>query len=701
MQVEVRASGRSMIARCHLTAIASSIRTVAVFVVALAASAGWGAQPTITMSVGPDEALNYPSNLPSLPDEHTTIFPPTPGSSAYRFFASSSLTGGFSGTVVLETTDLRTFAFAAGYANQVMSVPVHFTTCNPTYDSEFDENYAGPGSVVQDPTLPPGNLIMIYEAENHCPGGVWQQPFYATVGFARSADNGKTWPPPANAEFGNTDRYPVLKLAAPEPAVEPSPAAMGNAIPSAIVDGNYVYVTYVTPLGPGATSDGKIRIARAMLGGSGQVVFSKWNNGAFSTPGIGGADSGFLPAGGCVGSQAMPSIYSIDALNVFLLTFVCRSTPQAQAAWYFSTATSLDLQDWTVPQLVGNSQFALVDPCPGQMGSNGMSFDGWYPSLMSPGAASGHISQSGYAFFLNGCDTGSRTFARRTFSISAGPSAPNIDQQGLTGSWYQLATSGQGIEIEVFPDHVTQGTGFLQGGWFTFDDVASGGADHNRWYTFGGNVRAGDSAAVLHLYQNIGGNFNALPVTSSLQVGDVGLSFSDCTTAQLNYTFTDGSGRRGTVPITRLTPNVSCAQAGSTSASGDFGLSGNWFDPTTSGQGFIIELNPVDKVLFFAWYTYAINGQALGPAGQRWYTGQATYVPGERSIPLSLYETTGGLFNSIAPAPTTAQVGTGSFTYTSCGAATLSFSFIAGSNAGQTGSVGLTRVGPTPASCTF
>jgi hypothetical protein len=685
-----------------MSAIGSSIRTVAVFVVALAVSSGrvWGAQPTITMSVGPDEALNYPSNLPSLPDEHTTIFPPAPGSSAYRFFASSSLTGGFSGAVVLETTDLQTFTFASGYSNQVMSVPVRFTTCNPAFDSEFDENYAGPGSVVQDPTRPAGNLIMVYEAENHCPGGVWQQPFYATVGFARSSDNGKTWPPPANAEFGNADRYPVLKLAAPEPAAEPSPAAMGNAIPSAIVDGNYLYVTYVAPLGPGLTSDGRIRIARALLGGNGQVVFSKWNNGAFSTPGIGGSDSGFLPSGGCVGGQAMPSIYYLDPLEIFLLTFVCRSVPQAQAAWYFSTATSLDLQDWTVPQLVRNSQFALIDPCPGQTG-DGMSFDGWYPSLVSPGSTSGHIAQSGYAFFLNGCDTGKRTFMRRTFSMSIGSSAPNIDQQGLTGSWYQPATSGQGMEIEVFPDLVAPGTGFLQGGWFTFDAVASGGADHGRWYTFGGEARAGDSAAVLPLYQNVGGNFNALPVTYAVQVGDVGLSFSDCTTAQLNYTFTDGSGRSGTVPLTRLTPNVSCALASSTSASGDFGLSGNWFDPTKSGQGFVIELNPLAKVLFFAWYTYAVNGQALGAAGQRWYTGQANYVPGGRSIPLSLYETTGGLFNSIAPAPTTGQVGTGKLTFTSCNAATLSFSFIAGSNAGQTGGINLARVGPAPASCTF
>ena len=395
----------------------------------------------------------------------------------------------------------------------------------------------------------------------------------------------------------------------------------------------------------------------------------------------------------------MASIYRFDPLKIFLMTFVCRSVPQAQAAWYFSTATSLDLQDWTVPQLIRNSQFTLIDPCPGQ--TDGMSFDGWYPSLMSPGSASGHISQTGYAFFLNGCDTGKRTFMRRTFSISVGPSAPNVDQQGLTGSWYQPATSGQGLEIEVFPDLVAPGIGYLQGGWFTFDDVGSGGADHDRWYTFGGHVRTGDSAAVLSLYQNIGGNFNALPVTSAMQIGHVGLSFSDCTTAQLSYTFTDGSGRSGTVPLTRLTPNVSCAQAGSTSVSGDFGLSGNWFDPTKSGQGFVVELNPLAKVLFFAWYTYAINGQALGAPGQRWYTGQATYVPGGRSIPLSLYETSGGLFNSIAPPPTTAQVGTGTLSFASCNAAKLVFTFTSGSNAGQAGSIDLARVGPAPASCAF
>jgi hypothetical protein len=80
---------------------------------------------------------------------------------------------------VLQTTDLQTFHFAdsLGFPRQVMTSPVLITQCNPAYVAEFDANYAAPGSVVQDPTLPPGNLIMIYEAENHCPGGVNQQPF--------------------------------------------------------------------------------------------------------------------------------------------------------------------------------------------------------------------------------------------------------------------------------------------------------------------------------------------------------------------------------------------------------------------------------------------------------------------------------------------------------------------------------------------
>ena len=84
--------------------------TVACISIALLAICGpvAGATPAITLSVGPDEALTYPSNMPSLPDEHITIFPPGAGSSTYLFFAASSLRGGNSGTVA--TRCIRTWA---------------------------------------------------------------------------------------------------------------------------------------------------------------------------------------------------------------------------------------------------------------------------------------------------------------------------------------------------------------------------------------------------------------------------------------------------------------------------------------------------------------------------------------------------------------------------------------------------------------
>jgi len=391
----------------------------------------WAHKPrTITsFSVGPDQALVYPSDLITLPDEHTTFLPPAPGSNTYLVFAASSILGGTAGTVALQTSDLKNFTYAAGYTSPVMSPPIHFMTCNATYDTEFDENYSAPGSVVQDPTRPPGHMIMIYEAENHCPGGIWQRQFYATTGFARSADFGKTWPAPINSEFGGRGRRPVLKMNVPEPTtVETSPIYMGNALPSAFVHTtrngeHYIYATYIF-VGQGA--DGYVRVARAKLEDDRPVTFTKWYDGSFSQPGIGGLDSGVTSTHGCVGYQQMGQISYNAAIDQYLLTFVCVSlqgTPgnykPYQAAWYYSTATNLDRQDWTAPQLIENSQFPIVGGC-AFGGAGGLAFDGWYASFMSPDHASGHLGLTGLVFFMNGCNIGAqRQFLSRTFTITA------------------------------------------------------------------------------------------------------------------------------------------------------------------------------------------------------------------------------------------------------------------------------------------
>ena len=412
-----------------------------------------------TFSVSPDQTLTYPHAAPApylefFPDEHMTFIPPSSASAPYLIFGSSAVAGQANGEgVVLQSTDLQTFNFATalGYSLVVVTTPVPFDSCNPTYDTEFDENYAGPGSVLQDPTLPPGNLIMIMETENHCPGGVYQMDYYATTSFMRSSDNGKTWPPPVNSPTGNASRYPVLQPSTPPPTT--AHTAIGDATASAYIDksldGNYYLYAVYTNNGPGA--DDRIHVARGPLGQS-TFRMMKWYNSSFSQPGIGGMETG--PGSACPGGgyQNHAQISYNDDLGQYLMTVVCVANTAASpvAAWYYSTATSLDIQDWTPLQLIANSQFPLTTCSTGLF-----MFDGWYPSFVSPGTTGGHTKSTGSVFLLNGCEVGTRTFNSRTFTITTKPQPAPVLAAGtlangatyvsgglVPGSWAQVKGTG-------------------------------------------------------------------------------------------------------------------------------------------------------------------------------------------------------------------------------------------------------------------
>ena len=276
--------------------------------------------------------------------------------------------------------------------------------------------------------------------------------------------------------------------------------------------------------------------------------------------------------------------------------------------------------------------------------------------------------------------------------------AVDLNQHGLTGSWYEPATSGQGVEVEVFPN-LSSGTGSTFVSWFTYDTV-SGGAERQRWYTAQGPVVTGQPNASLTIYRNTGGNFNAPPVTNAQAIGTATLSFDTCSSGQLLYSFTDGTGRTGTIPLTRLTQNVTCSTTTPYPTNADFAFSGNWYAATTSGQGFTIEVNPNSGAFFSAWYTYMPNGAAAGTAGQRWYTAQGAFAQGMRSIPVTIYESTGGLFDTpTPPGQKTVAVGTGTMALQSCSAATFSYNFTGGTSSGLLGTISLSRVGPVPPGC--
>jgi hypothetical protein len=271
------------------------------------------------------------------------------------------------------------------------------------------------------------------------------------------------------------------------------------------------------------------------------------------------------------------------------------------------------------------------------------------------------------------------------------------NQHGITGSWFNPATGGQGLEVEVYPDLIGSGSGLLFAGWFTYDVGAAGG---QRWYALSGTVSSGSSIAKLGIYAGFGGNFAAAPTVPATQVGTATMTFSSCDGGTLSYAFYDG--RTGTIPLSRLTANITCGPAGDNgTAPSNYLLSGSWSQADVGGQGLVFDVNPTQHNFFAAWYTYAPNGQQAGAAGERWYTIQAGFNPGDKTISNApIYATAGGVFNSAA-APTTAPVGTASITFTSCNAATLTYNFTAGTNSGLSGTLNLTRTGPTPAGCTL
>ena len=272
-----------------------------------------------------------------------------------------------------------------------------------------------------------------------------------------------------------------------------------------------------------------------------------------------------------------------------------------------------------------------------------------------------------------------------------------LAQEGLTGAWYNPLTSGQGFEFVVDTSATPSGNAGLFGAWYTFDIAPAGGPEKQRWYSIQASFASDATSTEFTIYQNIGGNFDAPPPTHAAAVGTGTLTFSSCSAGVFTYAF--DSGPSGSIPLSALLPNVECVASGHpTSPPSDFGLSGAWYDPTLGGQGFIATVNPIDAQVFVGWYTYGTNRQGAGAGGQRWFSAQGTYAVGTTTMNLTVYATTGGIFDSGSPV-TTAPVGTATLTFTSCVRATYRYAITAGELAGQSGTINLSRLGASLRSC--
>jgi hypothetical protein len=115
----------------------------------------------------------------------------------------------------------------------------------------------------------------------------------------------------------------------------------------------------------------------------------------------------------------------------------------------------------------------------------------------------------------------------------------------------------------------------------------------------------------------------------------------------------------------------------------NYGISGGWFEPVTSGQGVVFELVPSSNQLAAYWFTYPIGGGT-----REWYlaTGE---ISGD-SAELTIYQTDNGYFDEVSMVATDA-VGSAHLNFSSCMEASWSYEI---DTLGISGEIPLQRIAP-------
>ena len=122
---------------------------------------------------------------------------------------------------------------------------------------------------------------------------------------------------------------------------------------------------------------------------------------------------------------------------------------------------------------------------------------------------------------------------------------------GLNGAWFNPATNGQGIFIEVLPS-VNQ----VLIAMFTFDaqvgdgsDDALLGSENQRWFTALGPIT--NNTASFEVFNTVGGIFDDPTPVTVTSTGTMMMVFTDCIQATLTYEFPE-AGISGEMPMTRV-----------------------------------------------------------------------------------------------------------------------------------------------------
>lgn len=123
---------------------------------------------------------------------------------------------------------------------------------------------------------------------------------------------------------------------------------------------------------------------------------------------------------------------------------------------------------------------------------------------------------------------------------------PMLVNFGINGSWYEPATSGQGLVLDLVPS-----SNLLAAYWFTYPETGGG----REWYLAVGDI-SGDRVEFT-VYQTKNGVFDQVSQVETNAVGSASLHFSSCSQATWSYTL-DTGGISGEIPLQRIAPDYLC-----------------------------------------------------------------------------------------------------------------------------------------------
>jgi hypothetical protein len=393
-EVDTMSIGTRALRAWQGTLVALALAVLAVAGLRLAAHAQAAAVPKFTF--GPETAVSIPG-FDNIPDEQMSILKQSDGT--YRGWVGGQINGlhGRTGVFTASTLPAPLSAGSLVFGPRMRDV------------GAYDTTYAAPGSVL---AYPEGGstLYMVYEGESNVYGGAHARgSTWATIGLAKSTDNGTTWTR-LSLDSG------IIRSPEAKPANPPGRGLHGNGVPSAIIADGYMYVFYTFFGDRSNPKNAQIQEARAPL--TDLTHFKKVSGGDFTADALGGDGDAILPlaqgsGNHCLRANRQPGVSKNTFLHAYLLSMVCEygSSDGTRLGPRWAFATSTDLKTWSAP-------VAAPEPSPESVGAEGTIFD-WHATLISPDASSQQTtSQTGYIYYAKGVVTVPKSMYYRSFTIS-------------------------------------------------------------------------------------------------------------------------------------------------------------------------------------------------------------------------------------------------------------------------------------------